>query len=867
MGGILQDVRYGIRMLAKRPFFSALIVISLALGIGANTAIFSAVNAVMLKMLPVREPQQLKMVTWTVPTSDFPDTYLEDLEGSFLRVEGGRFGSYSISYPAYQEIASKNHSFDATLAFGANDQNVNVGLNGHASNADLVGISGNFMSGMGVSPAAGRAIQPSDDQHGAAPVVMLSYKFWQSQFGGQFSAIGSTVEVNGNPMTVVGVMPAEFYGIEPGVTPDIYSPLHWYAEQLAKFNSESNLDAYINSKRAWWIGVIGRLKPGVSDAAATAELAVLWPQTFQTANRSEGTTESQFGGGEGSPAEEHSAAKKAIPPQLGLTSVAHGLDDLRRRFSTSLWLLMGMVGLVLLITCSNVAALLLTRATSRQKELAVRISLGAPKARIIRQVFTESMLLALAGGVGGLLVARWAGNLLVHLMSSGRFSIDLDLSPDGRVLAFAAAASLLSAIFFAVAPAWHASRVQPLSTLKVSNNSAGPSRFLSGKLLVAVQIALSFVLLVGCGLFLRTLARLQHVDLGFERAQLTRFTVNPGFNGYSNDQLIAYYKNMQAQLRNIPGVESVTHAMRGAIGQGSAVTTGRIAGYTTAGKDVDIYRHDVGPGYFETLRIPILLGRGITEADGPAAPKVAVINESLAKKYFHGDNPIGHRIDLGSHTKPQEYEIVGVARNVKYAQIRDEVPPTAYFGYIQRKEMPPFMTFEVRSTLPQAALARAIEQTALQLDKGVPVEKLKTEDEVVDQVLFLERTFAMLSSAFGGLALLLASIGLYGTIAYTVAQRTNEIGIRMALGADRLRIVRMVLREMLVVVSAGLAVGIPIAWFASQTLRSQLFGLSPHDGLSLTMAVAVIFAVAAVAGSIPARRAARVEPMEALRYE
>ena len=866
MNWLLLDVRYAIRMLAKRPAFSLLIILSLALGIGANTAIFSAVNDVMLKMLPVREPQHLKMLTWTVPTSDFPDTYLEDLEGSFTRVSGGRFGSYSISYPAYEQIVANNHSFDATFAFAANDQDVNVGLNGRASSARMVGVSGNFFSGLGVSPAAGRAIQPSDDTTDAEPVVLISHKFWQSQFGGELSAIGSTIQVNGHAMTVVGVSPAEFFGVQPGLAPDIWVPLHWYAAQWAKLNDEPGPEKFLNDKRAWWVGVIGRIKPGVNDAAATAEMAVLFQQSLQAASNHSGEgTVAEFGGG-APPVEDHGAAAKPVIPQLELIPLDRGLDSLRRQFSTSLWLLMGMVAVVLLITCSNVAALLLTRATARQKDVAVRVSLGAPKARIIRQVLTESLLLGITGGMAGLLVARWADALLQSLISNSRNPVNLSLVPDARVLGFAAAISLLSALFFGIVPAWYAASVQPLTTLKqVGTASAGP-KFLSAKALVAAQIAMSFVLLVACNLFLRTLDRLQNVDLGYQRQNLTRFTVNPGLNGYSSAQLIAYYQNLQSQLRAVPGVTAVSYSMHAPIGAGSSVTVGKIPGYTPAGKRVDIYRHDVSPSYFETLDIPILLGRGIEERDHQTAPQVVVINETFAKKYFHGDNPIGHSIDLGSK-QPQEFEIVGVSRDVKYAQIRQDVPPTAYFSYLQRKEAPPFMTYELHSTLPGAPLLAAIEQTTLHLDKSVPPVNVNTETQVVAEVLFLERAFATLSSAFGGLSLLLAALGLYGTIAYTVAQRTNEIGIRMALGADRQTIVTMVLREMLIVVAAGLIVGLPIAWFSSRALRSQLFGLSPHDAASLSTAVFMIIAVSAMAGFLPARRAAKVEPMEALRYE
>ena len=864
----MHDVRYALRLLAKRPLFSALIILSLALGIGANTAIFSAINAVMLKMLPVYHPQQLKMLTWTVPTSDFPETYIEDLEGSFIRASGGRFGSYSFSYPAYQQIAANNQSFDTTFAFAANDQDVNVGLNGHAGSSKIVGVSGNFFSGMGISPVAGRALQPSDDTTTADPVAVISHEFWQSQFGSQFSAIGSIIQVDGHPVTIVGVAPAEFFGVEPGLAPDLWVPLHWYAAEWAKLNGEPNPDAFLGNKRAWWVGVIGRMKPGVTDAAATAEMAVLFQQTLQTASdHPNGGGAPSFGGGS-EPSTENATKAKPSVPQLELTPLARGLDGLRRQFSTSLWLLMGMVVLVLLITCSNVAALLLTRATSRQKEIAVRVSLGAPKVRIIRHVLTESLLLAVAGGAAGLLVARWASALLVRLMSSGRNPIALSLAPDLTVLSFAAGITLLAALFFGVAPAWYSAKIQPLNTLKQHGVTGDPAnkRFLAGKFLVVAQIALSVVLLVACGLFLRTLGRLQKVDVGFDRQNVTRFTVSPGLNGYTNQQLTAYYQRLLSDLSSIAGVRAVSLSARGPIGAGSSVTVGGIPGYTASGKFVDIYRHDVGPAYFETMGIPLLLGRSITAQDEKGAPQVVVINEALARKYFHGDNPIGHRITLGSR-KPEEFEIVGVSRDVKYAEIRPETPPTAYFSYAQRKEIPPFMTFEVRSSLASPILVPAIEQAALHLDKAVPVTNVKSEDEAVGEVLFLERTFATLSSAFGVLALLLAAIGLYGTIAYSVAQRTNEIGIRMALGADRQKIVSMVLREIFRIVAGGMALGIPVAWFASRALESQLFGLSPHDAVSLSLAVLMIVVISLLAGSIPARRAAHVDPMEALRYE
>ena len=530
---------------------------------------------------------------------------------------------------------------------------------------------------------------------------------------------------------------------------------------------------------------------------------------------------------------------------------------------------MGMVGLVLLIACANVAGLLMTRSAARQREIAMRISLGASRATIVRQLLTESISLGVLGGLAALLVAHWASVLLTALLAGGRNPVPVDLHLDVRVLLFTAATSILSGIVFGLAPSLAAIRVQPLTTLKQTSGNATMSakRFRSGKILVGAQVALSLLLLIGAGLLLRTLQKLQTVNLGFDRQSVVLFTVRPGLNGYSGQKLLSYYQELGRRMRAIPGVQSATFADRNPIGSGGTITTLQIPGYSSGPKELYIYRHVVSPGYFDTLRIPLLLGRVIGEQDTAAAPPVVMINQAFATKYFHGDNPLGHEVRFGSHVEDQTMKIVGVVRDVKYEDIRSDPPPTVYVPYSQTRSMAPFMTYQLRTFGDTDAVVGSITREALAVDVGVPVVNIRTEEEVVDQALYLERTFALLSSVFGALALGLACVGVYGTIAYTVAQRTNEIGIRMALGAQRAKILQMVLRETLIVVGIGLGVGLPLAWLSTRLLGKQVYGLSTHDPATLILAVLSISAVTVAAGFVPARRASKVDPLTALRYE
>jgi predicted permease len=852
----LQDLRYAFRMLRRAPGFAAVVVISLALGIGANTAIFSAIDAVMLRMLPVEDPQRLVMLEWHA--SKWPQKYVEDLEGSSFGNEHDGQSSYSFTYPQYQQFKNHNNVFSSTFAFAANSDAVNVGIDGRAESAVVQGVSGNYFAGLGTQAVIGRTILPEDDQESAPATAVVSNSFWKQRLGASQEVTGKTLIVNGLPITIVGVAPPDFFGLEPGSSPDLFIPLAKYSAEQARQGSTFNGLSFLTDTKIWWAGVVGRLRPGVTAEQAQAELQVMFDQNLNAMV----------------------PTPDPIRPALRIIPVKQGLDSLRRQFSSSLLLLMMMVGAVLLIACGNVAALLLTRANARQREIAVRLSLGARRMRLVRQLLTESILLACCGGLLGLVIATWAGRVLLALLSSGRAKIDLELHLDPRVMAFTAIVCIVSGILFGLAPALRSTRLDLLSSLKQPSAGSSAARFAMGKILVAGQVALCLLLLVSAGLLLRTLNRLQGEELGFNRQDLLLFTVRPGLNGYKGTQLDDYYVELQRRIQRIPGVQTVTFSDRNAIGAGSSSTSAVIPGYSDDGRGVDFYRHVVGPDYFQTLSIPIRVGRALGPKDTHSSPLAAVVNQKFVDEYMHGDNPLGHEIAFSAKNHRTRFQIVGVASDVKYARIRDEVPPTVYFPHTQifaavgsyRPNEPgfswPFMTFSIKSQRAgQFSLLADIRHELTALDKNVPMVDVKTETQVISQVLFLDRTFAALSSAFGFLALLLACVGLYGTMAYAVARKTNEIGIRMALGAERGAILGMVLRETASIVLAGIAVGVPAAWIASNLLKSRLFGLTPHDPWSIGLAVGATLAVTMIAGYIPARRASRVDPMVALRYE
>lgn len=839
---LLADVRYALRSFRKTPSLAAVIVASLALGIGANTAIFSVIDAVSLKLLPVRDPQQLVLLNWYA--TKWPEPFVEDVEGSGGQDAGGIMSSFSFSSYAYAELKKQNDVFDDTFAFAANDEDVNIELNGRADSAHLQAVSGDFFNGLGVSPSLGRAILPDDDSESASPVAMVSQAFWHKHFGGDTGVSGKTIAINGESVTIVGVAPPEFFGIVPGTAIDIFVPLGLYTRQWSRLYPE----AALTSPKTWWLGVVGRLKPAITPMKASSELQVILDRVLRASV---------------------SAPKDAVVPTLKLTDAGRGLNQLREKFSTSLLLMMGMVALVLLIACANVAGLLMARATARQREIAVRLSLGASRGRVIRQLLTESVMLGILGGLAGLLVSLWVSSTLVSLLGTGSNPVYLSAPLDVRVLTFTAAISILSGVLFGLVPAMAATRVNVAPVLKESATqlSSGGNRFRLGKSLVAGQVALSLLLLIAAGLLLRTLNQLQRVNLGFDRQALLTFKVRPGLNGYKDARLAGYYQELQRRIHSVAGVRSVTFTQHGPIASGMSSNSPEIPGYTAPGTQVDVYRHLVGPEYFQTLNIPIVLGRAVTNHDTQTSTKSLVVNETLVRKYLHGDNPLGKHMVYGKNGRMGAFEIVGVAKDVKYGTIRDDAPPTAYWPYLQSTLVPGQMTYLVRTQGEPASIANSVRQICLDLDKDVPVVKMQTEEEVIGSSLFLERTFALLSGSFGTLALLLACVGLYGTVAYSVARRTHELGVRMALGAHRGRILRMILSEISRVVVVGIVIGLPIALATAKLLKHQLYGLSPHDPLTIVSASVAILGVTLLAGYLPARRASHVEPMVALRCE
>jgi len=819
-----RDLRYSLRALLKAPVLTGVVVVSLALGIGANTAVFSVMNAVLFKLLPVHEPERLLLLNWSA--KGIPESFVNSLAGEM---------GQSSSLDTYTFLRSHNNVLEETMAFSSNIPSANVGFDGRASSASLQGVSSNYFSGLGVRPSLGRTFFSNDDTASATPIAVISHRFWQRTCNGDPAILGKAISVNGAPVTVVGVAPPEFFGLVPGQSPDLFVPLNLYMDKYAA------MDHY-HDATVWWLTVAGRLKEGVSQEKAQAELAVLYQQALHVA---------------GTP-----RAADPATPNLKLLPASRGLNNLRSEYSTSLLLLMAMAGLVLLIACANVAGLLLARTSARQKEFAIRMSLGAARGRVIRQLLTESILLGLIGGAAGLVVAQFATSMLIALLDNGRNTLALSVHLDARLLAFAAALSILCGVGFGLAPAIRTTSIDAGPFLKQHTGvEKGGSRFLAGKVLVSGQVALCILLLISAGLLLRTLTHLRTTDLGFDQTNLLTFAVQPELNGYKDLKLAHYYQQLQQQIEALPGVQSAAVAECGPVGECHDIMGARTVDNPDGERSFRVSRFIVGPKYFQTLGVPVTLGRAIEMDDAKNAPLTIVVNEKLVRQIFDREDPIGRRLKFGGSI----YRIVGVVKDLKYANVRQDMPPTVYFSHQQRSSEA--MSVLVRLAGNQKGIVEAVRRLTLALDKDVPMMNVRMETEVIDQSFYLERTFAMLSGVFGGLALILACIGLYGTIGYGVARRTNEIGIRMALGAGRSNILGMILRETFAVVLGGFAFGLPLTWLSVGLLKSQLYGLSPHDPLTLFAGALAILLLTMMAGWIPARRASSIEPMEALRAE
>jgi predicted permease len=812
-------------MLRRSPGFTTMAVLALALGIGANTAIFSLIDAVLLKMLPVKNPEQL-----------------------FLLAQPHRPKGDLFPYASFEWLRDRNPVFSGMLTFGgAISWNVNVA--GHAELARGQVVSSSYFSVLGVDTMIGRAFTENDEKvPDGQPVAVISYGFWRRRFAREPTAVGRTIIVNGTPFIIIGVTPPEFFGTSVGEYPDVWVPITMLPQAMPGTLS--------SHPRIGW-RIMARLKPGVTEPQAQAALSVIFQQMLTEEAGSRWTRQLQ---------------RNILEQRVELRSGSQGLSSLRQQFSKPLLVLMTIVVLVLLIACANVANLLLARASARQKEIAVRLAIGATRMRLVQQLLTESVLLAMMGGALGLLFAAWGSSLLVRLVSEGPMALSIYLSPDLRILAFTTAVSLLTGILFGVAPAFQATRVDLTPALKEKgghSTSRKQARSLPwDKLLVVAQVALSLLLLIGAGLFVSSLQKLKSLDAGFNTDHVVLFTVDPTLRGYQGAQVTRLYKDILQQITAIPGIRSASVSRISLIGGGANTGSVSVQGYASRPNEDDTaYMNQVGPNFFETMGIPILLGRGFGPQDDESAPKVAVVNEVMARYYFPKDSPIGKRFGWGRPETSGQIEIVGLVKDAKYDNLRTSPPRTIYMPLFQAPDQRRPMTFEVRTVGNPTSMIAAVRHAIQSIDKDLLVFDVKTQAEQVNESLTQERLIATLSSFFGLLALLLACVGLYGLMSYTVLRRTNEIGIRVALGAQPGDILWLVLGETMLLILAGVAIVVPIALAATRLVSTFLFGLTPTDSTTITIATLLLIAVAALAGYLPARRASRVDPMVALRYE
>ncbi|MGI8743292.1 MAG: ADOP family duplicated permease [Bryobacteraceae bacterium] len=842
-----QDVRYGLRTLRRNPLFTTMAVLSFALGIGANTAMYSVMDAIMIRALPVRNPGELVILNWRAKQNP---AVVQSHNGSSYDEPGGGETSPDFPWPAYELLRNDNHVFSTLFAYKSAGQ-LNLVVHGQAELGPVEFVTGNFFSGLGIVPAAGRLIGDSDNLAGASQAAVLSYAYWRVRFAGDPAAIGQTITINNIPFTIAGVAAPEFFGVIPGSAPVLYIPIVNRPSLARNYGNEH--DTMFIDSHFYWADIMGRLRPGITLVRAQAELTTRFHQ-FALASAA-------------------NDKERADLPALWLEEGGSGVDSLRRQYSKPLFVLMTMVAFILAIACANIANLLLARATARRREIAVRLSLGASRLRVLRQLLTESVLLALPGGILGLGVAAAGIRFLIWLLAGGREGFSLRAELDWRILAFTIAVAFATGILFGLAPAIAATRVDITPALKETRASA-PSRrghrIGLSQFFVVSQIALSLLLVLGAALFVRTLANLHSVEIGFNQESLLTFSLDASQAGYKDAALKAFYARMNERFRVLPGIRAATVSDMPLVANSNYGTGVILPGAPKQeGRDRPHTSYIlVGPTFFETMQLPILLGRPIDSHDVDGAPLAAVVNEVFAKQFFPNQNPIGRHFGLGN-SEARDLTIVGMAKNARYSSLKQAIPPVAYISYLQTivKRPPLAMFFELRTAGNPLALAETVRKTVHETAPSVPVTAMMTQSQRIDSTITQERAFAGLCTAFAVLALTIACVGIYGTMAYAVSRRTNEIGIRMALGAERRRIVWMVLREVLALAAAGLAIGLICAWSAMSTLKSFVFGMKPADPLAMLLAAGILITALVLAGFAPATRASRIDPLTALRHE
>ena len=853
---MLKDLRHAVRVLLRAKGWTAVVILSLALGIGANTAIFTGVNALLLTRIPVRDPDTLVRLRYggrndmVTSSSDY---------GYSSKGRDGQNIRTTFSFPMYQQFLTDNQTLSELFAFAPFGR-VNVVVDGQAEIANSFISTGNYYQGLGIGARIGRTIVPDDDRPTAPPVAVISSKYWHTRFSTDPAVLGKTIRVNNVVVTIVGVLPPEFTGVQQPVAeaPDIALPLALDPQldvSLPPPPGQPQQPERLAQPTYWWLQVMGRLKPGATAAQVQANLGTVFQNTARAGLDSYLKSLSDTA--------RNTAMNRTRTevPNLLADSAKRGVYDVNSTDVRSASILTTIVALVLLIVCANVANLLLSRATTRHKELSVRLSLGATRARLVRQLLTESLLLAFIGGALGILVGYYGKLLLPPPVNQGALI-------DWRVIGFVFGVTTLTGIVFGIAPALRATGVNVNETLKQTGRSVTGARSRLGKSLLVVQVAVSLMLLVGSGLFLRTLHNLRQVDVGFNPQNLLLFRINPSLMRFDEKRQIALYNQLLEKIGTVPGVRAVALSnpalLSGSVNSTSIFVRGRV--YPTGQRDLNnsINRLVTSTNFFEMMEIPLVLGRGFTSRDNETAPKVVVINEAAAKKYFPNENPVGQRFGSSIETTDQ-LEVIGVLRDAKYNSVRDPAPPTMYVPHLQARAGS--AVIEVRTAGDPVSVTSGVREAVRQVEPNLPMMDVSTQLEQVERRFAQEKIFAQAYTLFGGLALLVASIGLFGLMSYAVARRTNEIGIRMALGAQRGDVMRQVLVESMILVAIGVAIGVAGSLGAGRFVSTLLFGLAPTDMLTIAAATALMIAVSALAGFLPARRASRVDPMVALRYD
>jgi predicted permease len=852
----LQDVRYGWRMLRKSPAFTIIAVLTLALGIGANTAIFSLIDAVLFRSLPVRAPESLVVLKWQAHKQPSTEGMMNFGDCNDHFADKANPSGCSLPLPMLKEIPEQTNVF-SSLAASTGFGQMDLGGNGPAKRIVGQFISGGYFETLAVLPAAGRLFSVNDDQNGAAPVVVLNYKFWQSEFGGSKSVIGKAIRLNNKPYTVVGVTEPAFTALSMASSFDLWVPLAQQKDLAARWlpiQTEMGFFGYT---------ILGRVKPGISVSQAEAAASVVFRNAMVQRDRP--------------------IFKSEDDPNLKLMAAQKELRGSYDLVLRPVYVLMLCVGIILLIACANVAGLLLARAAAREREIAVRLALGARRIRLLGQFLVESLTLSVLGGALGLLMAVWGARVLMSLLFSGRQQ-PLAFSPhlDWRVLAFTTGTSLLTGVVFGMAPAFRGLRVDLTPSLKIADNSSSAGtrrrRFSMGNLLVATQVALAVVVLATAGLIVRTLSNLKSIDPGFNTNNLLLFTLNPRLEGYKGPQVGHLYRELQENFSALPGVTSVSYSWAPPLSGSHRVTMVHRPGTPVESTDrVKLDLNQIGPNFFLTLRIPMVSGRDFTASEFDAAAKISpmepakapapvLVNQLFARTYFPSQNPLGQvfgdALAQGPWPASPGYEIVGVVGDAKYSTLRDDIKPAIYLAVADGEA-----SFELRTSGDPASLISAVRKTVNSVDDNLAMVGIDTQQGEIDRQLSEDRMVAQLSSFFGLLALVLTCIGLYGLLSYEVTRRTREIGIRMAIGAQAGNVIRLVLGHAALVLTLGTVLGVGLSFGVTRLVTTLLYGVKPGDPMTLLCVTALLGVVGLAACLLPVRRATKVDPLVALRYE